>query len=31
MAAPGEKLVTPLKEKRIKVTLNIVSIRPGEK
>ncbi len=30
-AAAGDKLVTPLKEKRIKVTLNIVSIRPGEK
>lgn len=27
----GDKLITPLKEKRIKVTLNIVSIRPGGK
>lgn len=30
-SAAGDKLVTPLKEKRIKVTLNLVSIRPGEK
>jgi len=30
-SAAGDKLVTPLKEKRIRVTLNIVSIRPGEK
>jgi hypothetical protein len=29
--AGGDKLVTPLKERRIKVTLNIVSIRPAEK